>query len=73
MERVVRDRARDCGRGKLVSFDFRKSNPCVYVGIGDNIDSSMDDLQWNLDFAVLPIFYRLVFPGPCVKVKGCDD
>ncbi|XP_023520268.1 U-box domain-containing protein 35-like [Cucurbita pepo subsp. pepo] len=36
------------------SFDFRKSNHCVYVGIGDNAASSMAALQWTLDFAVLP-------------------
>ncbi|XP_038894104.1 U-box domain-containing protein 35-like [Benincasa hispida] len=47
------------------SFDFRKSNHCVYVGISDNFDSSMDALQWTLDFAVLPstiVYLFHVFP-----------
>ncbi|XP_022142445.1 uncharacterized protein LOC111012574 isoform X2 [Momordica charantia] len=51
--------------GSWFSFDFRKSNHCVYVGIGDNIDSSMDALKWTLNFAVLPstVVYLLhIFP-----------
>lgn len=47
------------------SFDFRKSNHCVYVGISDNFDSSMNTLQWTLDFAVLPstiVYLFHIFP-----------
>ncbi|KAL0534456.1 hypothetical protein IC582_028747 [Cucumis melo] len=47
------------------SFDFRKSNHFVYVGISDNFDSSMDALQWTLHFAVLPstiVYLFHVFP-----------
>lgn len=58
------------------SFDFRKSNHCVYVGISDNFDSSMDALQWTLHFAVLPstivylfhVFPEIRFiPSPCMS------
>ncbi|XP_011654798.1 uncharacterized protein LOC101215271 [Cucumis sativus] len=54
----------DCGESWF-SFDFRKSNHCVYVGISDNFDSSLDALQWTLHFAVLSstiVYLFRVFP-----------